>query len=88
MACLEAAMIARRETGLDGVEAWSKLRANYSRRTLERVFRAQREFTYPNEVKDLSLLTAAIMQCQEMWKKMMTELGGGAKIPDLWRMSA
>ena len=30
----------------------------------------------------------AIMQWEEKWKAMMSELGGDAKIPDLWRMSA
>ena len=28
------------------------------------------------------------MQWEEKWKVMMSELGEGAKIPDLWRMSA
>ena len=30
----------------------------------------------------------AIMHWEEKWKVMMSELGEGAKIPDLWRMSA
>ena len=30
----------------------------------------------------------AIMQWEEKWKAMMSELGGDAKIPDLWRTSA
>ena len=28
------------------------------------------------------------MQWEEKWEAMMSELGGDAKIPDLWRMSA
>ena len=38
-------------------------------------------------VKDVGQVKAAIMQWEQTWKNMMTELGG-AKIPDLWRMSA
>ena len=53
-----------------GSEAWGELHVNYSRRA----FRAQRECVYPNAVKDV---------WEDKWKKMMTELGGGAKIPDL-----
>ena len=38
----EAATIVRSTAGLDGVEAWGKLRASYSRRTLGRMFLVQR----------------------------------------------
>ena len=39
-------------------------------------------------VKDVGQVRLAIMQWEEKWKVMMSELGEGAKIPDLWRMSA
>ena len=41
-----------------------------------------------SESNDVRQVKAAIMQWEEKWKKMMTELGGGAKIPDRRRMSA
>ena len=47
----------------------------------------QRECVYSKAVKDVSQVKAAI-QREETCKKMMTELGGDAKSPDLWRMSA
>ena len=73
---------------MDGVRAWARLHANYSRRTLGRMFRVQRECMYPKPVKDVGQVRLAIMQWEEKWKVMMSELGEGAKIPDLWRMSA
>ena len=73
---------------MDGVRAWARLRANYSRRTLGRMFRVQRECMYPKPVKDVGQVRLAIMQWEEKWKVMMSELGEGAKIRDLWRMSA
>ena len=84
----EAAMIVRSVTGLDGVEAWGKLHASYSRRTMGRMFRVQRECMYPKPAKELGQLKNAIMQWEEKWKAMMAELGTDAKIPELWRMSA
>ena len=83
----EAAVIVRSLTGLDGVEAWSKLHANNSRRALRRVFRVQRDCMYPKAAKDVSQVKASIMQCEDKLKNMMTELGGDAEIPDLWRLS-
>ena len=68
---LEAAMIAKSVTGL-GVEAWSKLHANFSRKMLGIMFRVQRECMYPKAVKDVSQVKVAIMQFEEKWKKMMT----------------
>ena len=84
----EAATIVRSTTDLDGAEAWGKLHASYSRRTVGRMFRVQRESLYPPVVKNLKLLRLAIMQWEEKWKSMMSELGSEAKIPELWRMSA
>ena len=43
---------------------------------------------YPKLVKDVGHVRLAIMQWEEKWKVMMSELGDGVKIPDLWRMSA
>ena len=46
------------------------------------------KFMYPKLVKDVGQVRLAIMQWEEKWKVMMSELGEGAKIPDLWRKSA
>ena len=43
---------------------------------------------YPKPVKEVGQARLAIMQWEEKWKALMSELGEGAKIPDLWRMSA
>ena len=50
--------------------------------------RVLRECVYPKPVEDVGQVRLAIMQWEEKWKAMMSELGGDAKIPDLWRMSA
>ena len=84
----EALTIVKSVSEMDGVRAWARLHANYSRRTLGRMFRVQRECMYPKPVKDVGQVRLAIMQWEEKWKVMMSELGEGAKIPDLWRMSA
>ena len=84
----EALTIVKSVSEMDGVRAWARLHANYSRRTLGRMFRVQRECMYPKPVKDVGQMRLAIMQWEEKWKVMMSELGEGAKIPDLWRMSA
>ena len=73
---------------MDGLRAWATTHANYSKRTLERMFRVQRECMYPKLVKDVGQVRLAVMQWEEKWTVMMSELGEGAKIPDLWRMSA
>ena len=84
----EALTIVKSVSEMDGVRAWARLHANYSRRTLGRMFRVQRECMYPKPAKDVGQVRLAIMQWEEKWKVMMSELGEGAKIPDLWRMSA
>ena len=72
---------------MDGVRAWARLHVNYSRRTLGIMFRVQRECMYPKLVKDVGHVRLAIMQWEEKWEVMMSELGEGVKIQDLWRMS-
>ena len=47
---------------MDGVEAYGKLHENYSRRTLGRMFRVQRECMYPKPVKDMNHVRLAIME--------------------------
>ena len=84
----KALTIVKSVSEMDGVRAWARLHANYSRRTLVRMFRVQRECMYPKPEKDVGQVRLAIMQWEEKWKVMMSELGEGAKIPDLWRMSA
>ena len=83
----EALTIVKSVSEMDGVRAWARLHANYSRRTLGRMFRVQRECMYPKPAKDVGQVRLAIMQWEEKWK-VMSELGEGAKIPDLLRMSA
>ena len=70
------------------MEAWSRLHANCSRRTLGIIFWVQRECMYPEPAKDVSPVRLTIMQWEEKWKSMMSDTGKDAKIPDLWRMSA
>ena len=84
----EALTIVKSVTELDGVGAWARLHANQSRRELGRMFTVQRECMYPKPAKDVGQVRLAIMQGEKKWKGMMSELGGDAKIPDLWRMSA
>ena len=79
----EALTIVKSVSELDGVRAWAKLHANYSRGTLGRMFRVQRECMYPKPVKDVDQVRLAIMQWEEKWEVMMSELGESAKIPDL-----
>ena len=79
----EALTIVKSVSEMDGVRAWARLHANYSRRTLGRMFRVQRECMYPKPAKDVGQVRLAIMQWEEKWKVMMSELGEGAKIPDL-----
>ena len=47
-----------------------------------------RDCMYPKPAKDVGHVGLAFMQSEETWILMMSELGGDAKIPDLWRMSA
>ena len=53
-----------------------------------RLFRMQHECMCPKQATHVRRVGLAIMQWEEKWKAMMSELGGDAKIPDLWRMSA
>ena len=43
---------------------------------------------YPKPAQDVSPVRLAVMQWEEKWKAMVSELGTDAKIPDLQRMSA
>ena len=43
---------------------------------------------YPQSAKVVSQVRLAILQWEEKWKAMMSELGEDVKIPDLGRMSA
>ena len=58
----EASRIVKSVTDLDGVGALAKLHANYSRRTLGRMFRVQRECIYLKPAKDVGQVQLAIMQ--------------------------
>ena len=72
----EALTIVKSVTEMDGVRAWARLHANFSRRKLGRMFRVQRECMYPKPVKEVGQVLLAIMQWEEKWKAMMSELGG------------
>ena len=69
------------------MKEWRRGR-NDNRRTSGRRFRVQRECWHPKPAKDASQVRLAIMQREEKWKATMSELGGDAQNPDLWRMSA
>ena len=71
----EALTIVKSVTELDGVEARARLHANYSRRTLGRMFRVQRECMYPKPAKYVGQVRLAIMQWEEKWKGMLSNLG-------------
>ena len=43
---------------------------------------------YPKPVHDVSPVRLAIMQWQEKWTVMMSELGKDARIADLWRTAS
>ena len=73
---------------MDGAAAYGQVLDNYSKRTLGIMFRIQRECMRPTAVKDLGGVKRAIVGWEERWRRMTTELGTEAKIPDLWRMSA
>ena len=83
----EASTIVKSVTGLEGVEAWSNLHANYCRRTMARIFRVQRERTYSKRATHVSHVRLAIMPWEEQWKTVTSEHGQDARITDLWRMS-
>ena len=84
----EALTIVKSVSEMDGVRAWARLHVDYSRRTLGTMFRVQRECMYPKPVKVVGPVRLAIMQWEEKCGVMMSELGEGVKIPDLWRTSA
>ena len=85
---MEAATVVKGARDMDGVEAYGMLHENYSKRTMGRMFRVQRECMYPKAVKELGNVKKAIMDWEEKWNRMKAELGAEVKIPDLWRMSA
>ena len=72
-------------TSVGGAEAWPRLHASHGRGTPWRMFRVRRGCMNPTPAKDVSQVRLAIMQREEKWKATMSELGGGAKIQDLWR---
>ena len=53
----------------NGVGAWARLHANYSRRTLGRMFRVQRKCMYPKPAKDVGQVRLAIMQWETSGKR-------------------
>ena len=81
----EASTIVKSVTGLEGIVAWTSLHAKYSRRTLGRIFRAQREGMYPKLAKDVGQVRLDLIQWEEKRDIIMSELGKGATILDVRR---
>ena len=84
----EARTLVKGVEDLDGVAAWGILHERYSRRTLGRMFRVQRECMYPKQARGMKEVGIMIMEWEGKWRRMMAELGPDIRIPDLWRMSA
>ena len=84
----EAKMIVKSVVESDGYKAWGRLHAKYNKRTLARLMRVHKECMYPEQVRDISKLTAAILSWEEKWRLMMAEYPSDVKIPPLWRMAA
>ena len=72
--------VVRSVTGLEGVEAWSRL----TRRQLGIIFMVH----VPGNSKRRESGEIGDLQWEEKWKAMVSELGKDAKIPNVWRMSA
>ena len=66
----EAKMVVKAVESADGFVAYSRLHAKYSRRTLARLMRIHKECMYPSQVKDVKLLTSAILQWESKWNVM------------------
>ena len=81
-------MIVRNVTGLDGVEVWGNLHANYIRSTLGENVACAVRMHVSESSEGRKSCEGAIMQWEATWKKMPTKLEGGARIPDLWKMLA
>ena len=58
----EASTIVKNETGLEGIVAWTSLHAKYSRRTLGKIYRVQRECMYPKLAKDVGRVRLDFLQ--------------------------
>ena len=84
----EAKMLVKSVEERDGYKAWARLYAKYNKRTLARLMRVHKECMYPEKVRELGRLTAAILAWEEKWKTMLTECPANTNIPALWRMAA
>ena len=75
----EALTIVKSVSEMDRVRAWARFTCELQQKnTLGRMFRVQRECMYPKPVKDVGQVRLAIMQWEEKWKVMMSELEEGA----------
>ena len=83
----EAKMVVKAVENADGFEAYSRLHAKYSRRTVARIMRIHKECMYPSQVKDVKLLTSAIFQWEDKWNAMLKEMKDPS-VPVLWKMAA
>ena len=61
-----------------------EIRANHGRRSLGRIFRMERECMYPKPATYVSQVILVIMQREEMWKPMMSELGRMSALFDVF----
>ena len=77
----------RSVTGLHSAQAWGRRHANCSKKNVGRhVSCATRVFVSQSSEITQVQVKVAVMQWEEEWDKMMTELGVGANMPNLWRI--
>ena len=83
----EAKTVVRTVEDGDGFEAWGKLNAKYSQKTLSRMMRLQQECMYPKVAK-VGELVSAVLEWEARWKRMEREQARDIKLPPTWKMAA
>ena len=84
----EAGTLVRGLVDMDGLQAYGRLHERYSRRTIGRMFRVQKDCMYPKTARNLGEVAGLVLEWEEKWRRMLAELGPEVRIPELWRMSA
>ena len=75
----EAKLMVRACDSGDGIQAFSRLSKHYNKRTIARMLRLHREVMHPKQVP-MDGLIAAIMEWEEKWRRMETEMIEKGKI--------
>ena len=75
----EAATVVKGIVERDGLLAWGTMHARYSRRTLGRMFRIQKECMYPKQARNIREVGSMILEWEGKWTRMMAELGQKSK---------